>query len=582
MVKKNTYKNLPVITAFGGINSAGRSSSHQSYKNTIFDSLSDNCKQEVLQDLAVLEGKIESVSGGWETSSGDSIKLKTYLKENLEEIRAQTMVRRIIREEFDPEGIILDQIQAGSAGMLPTGFDPSNLYPSRQHPKALQMTVFGMGDALGNLGIEWSEILKKIRPDEMAVFSGSAIGQMDKSGFGGLMQSRLKGSRASSKNLPLGLVEMSADFINAYILGSVGRTGHCVGACATFLYNLQLGKEAIENGTAKIVVVGGSEAPITPEIVDGFYAMSALADDKRLTQLQAQLNETTEEGANHRLSCRPFGENVGMVLGESAQFVILMSDSLALDLGAEIFGSVPSIFTHSDGYKSSISGPGIGNYITMAKCISEIASLIGINKLRTGSFVHAHGTGTPANRATESHILNEIAKLFKIKSWPITAIKSYLGHSMAPASGDQLISALGTWSKGVIPKIHSVEKIAKDVHQSNLDFLLEPKIKEKNFFKVAFLNAKGFGGNNASAAILSPETTYEIVNKKHSKKRINDYQKRLIKTRYKIKRYNLKALKGKYKMVYKFNENVLKGETDLKINKKEIHLKGFKKPIKLN
>jgi len=26
-----------------------------------------------------------------------------------------------------------------------------------------------------------------------------------------------------------------------------------------------------------------------------------------------------------------------------------------------------------------------------------------------GFFVHAHGTGTPANRTTESHILNEIA-----------------------------------------------------------------------------------------------------------------------------------------------------------------------------
>ena len=29
-------------------------------------------------------------------------------------------------------------------------------------------------------------------------------------------------------------------------------------------------EEAIESGSARFVVVGGAEAPITPEIVDGF------------------------------------------------------------------------------------------------------------------------------------------------------------------------------------------------------------------------------------------------------------------------------------------------------------------------
>ena len=81
------------------------------------------------------------------------------------------------------------------------------------------------------------------------------------------MQSRLKGS-SKFKNLALGLVEMSADFINAYILGSVGRTGHVVGACAAFLYNLQM--EAIESGSARFVVVGGAEAPVLLRLLMGF------------------------------------------------------------------------------------------------------------------------------------------------------------------------------------------------------------------------------------------------------------------------------------------------------------------------
>ena len=574
-------KPLALITGFGGINSAGRSSSHISYKNLIFDTLTPKDQLEVLQDLAVMEGLIEPIGRSWETTSGDSIDLKSYLIENQKSIRSETMVRKIDREIYDTDGIITDDIQASAGGQLPSGFDPSSLYAARQHPKALQMTVFGMGDALGQLGIDWDVIQSKIGPDEVAVFSGAAIGQMDKFGFSGLMQSRLKGSRASSKNLALGLVEMSADFINAYILGSVGRTGHCVGACATFLYNLQLGKEAIESGSARFVVVGGSEAPITPEIVDGFYAMSALSDDKRMLELQALQNESIENGPNQVKACRPFGNNIGMVLGESAQFTILMDDALAIELGANIYGSVPSVFSHADGYKSSISGPGIGNYITMAKCASSASKILGAASLKSRTFVHAHGTGTPANRTTESHILNEVAKTHGIKSWPVSAIKSYLGHSMAPASGDQLITSLGTWDKGVIPGIHSTDQIADDVYNSNLDILMEHKIEDPSYFEAAFLNAKGFGGNNASALILSPDKTKMILEEKFSHSKMKSYHAKLVATKKETEKHNRSCLKGRYNVTYKFNENVLQGETDVEIKKDSIRLKGFSQPIKL-
>ena len=574
-------KSLALITGFGGINSAGRSSAYLSYKNMVFDSLSGKEQLEVLQDLAVLQGKIEPIGRSWETNSGDSIDLKKYLTDNNSSIRSDSMVRELERDLYDKDGIILDQIGASAAGQLPKGFDPSSLYPARQHPKALQMTVFGMGDALGQLGIDWRTIQEKIAPDEVAVFSGAAIGQLDGFGFGGLMQSRLKGSRASSKNLALGLVEMSADFINAYILGSVGRTGHVVGACATFLYNLQMGKEAIESGSARFVVVGGAEAPITPEIVDGFYAMSALSDDKRMMEMQAQHNENLNNGPHQEKACRPFGQNAGMVLGESSQFVILMDDALAIELGAEIYGCVSAVSSHSDGFKSSISGPGVGNYITMAKCAAEAEKTIGLKNLRTRTFVHAHGTGTPANRTTESHILNEVAKTYGIKSLPVTGIKSYLGHSMAPASGDKLTATLGTWNKGIIPGIHSTDSVASDVHHDNLEILLDNKSEEKGFFSAAFLNAKGFGGNNASALILSPEESMTLLSKKYSSTKIKNYQSANQDVVSKSTQHNKQCLRGKYNIIYKFNENVLQGEEDVMLEKNKLSLKGFKRSINL-
>lgn len=573
-------KPLTVITGFGGINASGRSSDYIGYKNLIFDSLEEKEQLKVLKDLAVTQQKIKPAGKKWETNTGDSIQLNSYLKRNSDVIRENTLVREIERDVYDPEGIILDQIQASAAGQLPTGFDPGQFYSSRQHPKALQMTVFGMSDTLGQFGIDWSEILKKVSPDQIAVFSGAAIGNMDHFGFGGMMQSRMKGSRSSSKNLPFGLVEMSADFINAYILGNVGRTGHVVGACATFLFNLQLGKESIENGSARVVIVGGAEAPITPEIIDGFFAISALSDDKSMLELQSQLNEPSNK-PNQRKACRPFGDNIGMVMGESAQFVILMDEDLALELGAKIYASVQAVASHADGFKSSISGPGVGNYITLAKCVAEASQQLGSKSLKNETYVHAHGTGTPANRTSESHILDEIAKVFGIKSWPVTAIKSYLGHSMAVAAGDQLTCVLGTWNKGIIPRIHSITETAEDVFDDNLNFLTKDKVEDPNFYKGAFLNAKGFGGNNASALILGPDFTFSQIKKRYTKKALKDYERKLENTRKSVLEYNENASKGAYNTIYKFNHEVLEGMDDLEITKEKIKLKGYKKSINL-
>ena len=575
-----TKKTLAVITSFGGINASGRSSDHMGYKNTVFNSVSKKEQMEVLKDLAVMQGLIKFSTGKWHRDSEEIVNINDFITQNSDYIRENTMIRELNRDLYDPDGIILDQIKASAGGQLPTGFNPGSFYSSRQHARGLQMTIFGMSDTLGQFGINWSEIEEKVAPDQIAVFSGSAMGNLDHFGLGGMMQSRIKGSRSSSKNLAFGLIGMSADFINAYILGNVGRTGHAAGACATFLFNLQLGKEIIENGTSRLVIVGSAEAPITPEIYDGFFANSGLADDKRMIALQSQLKEKEKE-PNQRKACRPFGENIGMVLGESAQFIVLMDEKLALEIGAEIYGSVPTVASHADGFKSSISGPGIGNYITLAKCVASANKILGSKTLKKKTFIHAHGTGTPANRTSESHILDKVAKAFGIKKWPVSALKAFLGHSMAVAGGDQLISALGTWNNGVVPRIHSIQKTAEDVHDENLDILIHDRIEEPNFFKAAFLNAKGFGGNNASALILGPEITLSQMKDRHTSKTFKHYEEKLEKTRKAINIYNENASKGNYKTIYKFNNEVLEGIDDLEITQEKIKLKGYKKDISL-
>ncbi|EFX59868.1 hypothetical protein DAPPUDRAFT_346714, partial [Daphnia pulex] len=62
-----------------------------------------------------------------------------------------------------------------SAGQLPSGFEPSELYNARFHPRGLAMTIVGVTDALRATGIDWQTIMQHVAPDEVAVFAGSIM-----------------------------------------------------------------------------------------------------------------------------------------------------------------------------------------------------------------------------------------------------------------------------------------------------------------------------------------------------------------------------------------------------------------------
>jgi len=150
-----------------------------------------------------------------------------------------------------------------------------------------------------------------------------------------------------------------------------------------------------------------------------------------------------------------------------------MDDALALELGADIHGAVTDVFINADGYKKSISSPGAGNYVTMAKAVAATQAIVGEKTVRERSFVQAHGSSTPQNRITESMIFDKVASNFSLKNWPVTAVKAFMGHSIGPASGDQLSNALGTFAQGIISGIKTVDKVADDVHHDHLDIVLD-------------------------------------------------------------------------------------------------------------
>lgn len=595
---------LPVIVGLGGINGAGRSSGHHGLARMAYDALSRQKQERTLASLATLMGVESGVA-------------------NEQYILDHTLIRRIEKNHFDvnsvawnrrfpthsgsepisfdlpskhlPETIPIDwvvtpisathvsvkisgqqdfllptsrEFEVRAAGQLPTGFEPGDLYASRSHPRGLQMTVYAASDALASMGIDWEVIQNRVPADQISVYAGSAMGQLDSTGTGGMLKARYNGQRITSKFCPLGLAEMPADFINAYVLGSMGSTGASMGACASFLYNLRNGLEDIRSGRARVAFIGSAEAPITPEVMEGYAAMGALASDKELRLLDG-IESGTEP--DHRRACRPFAQNCGFTIAESAQMVVLFDDELAMELGATVYGAATDVFVNADGHKKSISGPGVGNYITMAKAAAAARAIVGEKALREGGLVQAHGTGTPQNRTSESEILNSTAAAFGISNWPIAALKSYIGHSLGASSGDQITATLGTWHHGIIPGITTIDELADDVSREHLAFSKTHREIDLNQAAYALINAKGFGGNNASALLLSPVTTRRMLNARYSDKEMKQWQTANERVQQAQHDYDERMIAGEQKPLYLFDNGVL-GDADIKLDSSKIEV----------
>ena len=619
---------LPVIVGFGGYNAAGRSSAHHGFRRTVIESMDSHSRQETLAGLAVLMKLIKVVDGQYHSLDDAPLTLAAIEADYGPQILASTLVRRIEKSHLDvdaapwqknltvtgpagkplsfitlrqplPEPLPSDwtvealndndvqvtlydgcdikvdsyrELPVKSAGQLPSGFEPSELYRSHFHPRGLQMTVVAATDALRSIGLPWQKIVDHVAPDEIAVYASSIMSQLDENGFGGLMQARLKGGRVTAKQLALGLNSMPADFINAYVLGSVGSTGSITGACASFLYNLQKGCDMITSGRARVAIVGSSEAPINQECIDGYGAMGALATEAGLQQIEGK------DTVDFRRASRPFGQNCGFTLAESSQFVVLMDDALALELGADIHGAVPDVFINADGFKKSISAPGPGNYLCMAKAVASAIQLVGEDGVRLRSFVHAHGSSTPANRVTESELLDRVAANFGIADWPVTAVKAYVGHSLASASADQLISALGSFKYQLIPGIKTIDAIADDVHQHHLRIAKVDVSRAEQPLEVCFINSKGFGGNNASGVLLAPQVVERMLRKRYGPERFAAYLAKREQTRADAQAYDQQALKGQLEIIYNFGHDLI-DDQGIEMGSEQINVPGFSQPL---
>ncbi|PIF01819.1 MAG: beta-ketoacyl-[acyl-carrier-protein] synthase II, partial [Paludibacter sp.] len=251
-------------------------------------------------------------------------------------------------------------------------------------------------------------------------------------------------------------------------------------ACASSNHGMISAYNHIRLGDAKVMIVGGAEAPITPAAVGGFNSLTALSTR----------NDECESAS------RPFSKSRdGFVMGEGAGVVVFEELEHALARGANIICEVAGGGMSADAYHLTATHPeGLGAMLVMERALKSA----GLEKTSV-DYINVHGTSTPVGDIGE---VKAITKLFGQHAYKlnISSTKSMTGHLLGAAGGvEGILTMLAVQNDIVPPTINFKEGDEDPEIDYNLNFTFNKA--EKRSIDVALCNTFGFGGHNACVVV---------------------------------------------------------------------------------
>lgn len=255
--------------------------------------------------------------------------------------------------------------------------------------------------------------------------------------------------------------------------GLMGINYTTVSACATSNTAIMDALNYIRLGKAKVIITGGSEAPITPASVGGFCAMKAMS----------------VRNDDPAAASRPFDiSRDGFVMGEGAGALVLEEYEHAKARGAKIYAEVAGAAMTADAYHMTATHPeGLGALQAMKFALEDG----GLNAEEV-SYLNAHATSTPVGDLSE---ITAIRKLFGAApgNLHISATKSMTGHLLGAAGAIEAIASIMSIQKGIIPPTINTEHLDPAI-PADLQIVLGAAVEKE--VKVAMSNTFGFGGHN--------------------------------------------------------------------------------------
>lgn len=332
-----------------------------------------------------------------------------------------------------------------------------------------QYAIVASEEAIKDSGFDFS----KMDPYDVGVIWGTGQGGMET--FEQQVTEYAKGNgnpRYSPFFVPKFLTNMASGMISLRH-GYMGINYTAVSACATSNTAIMDAYNYIRLGKAKVIITGGSEAPIVEASIGGFSAMKAMS----------ARNDDPQRAS------RPFDiDRDGFVMGEGAGALVLEEYEHAVKRGAKIYAELTGAAMTADAYHMTSTHPeGLGAAKAMQLALTEAGVTIA-----DVDYLNMHATSTPIGDLSELKAVTSLTGTGAM-TMQIGATKSMTGHLLGAAGAIEAIICLLAIENQILPPTINTETL-DPAFPANLNLVPNHAIEHK--VNVAMSNTFGFGGHN--------------------------------------------------------------------------------------
>ncbi|MFJ9584809.1 beta-ketoacyl-[acyl-carrier-protein] synthase family protein [Streptomyces acidicola] len=350
----------------------------------------------------------------------------------------------------------------------------------RRMDRAAQFAVVCAREAIADSGLT----LGNLDPGRIGVSIGSAVGCT--TGLEDEYRVLSDNGRRWLVDHTYGVPHLYGYMVPSTIAVEVARVARAEGAvslistgCTSGLDAVAYGAQLIEEGSADVVVVGATDAPLSPITSACFDAIKATSPR----------NDAPEEAS------RPFdAERDGFVLGEGAAVMVLESRSAARARGVRIYAEIAGFAGRSNAFHMTGLKP---DGREMAEAIRVALDQA---RLDPGAvdYINAHGSGTKQNDRHETAAFKRGLgqRAYEV---PVSSIKSMVGHSLGAIGSIEVAACALALDRQVVPPTANLHH--RDP-ECDLDYV--PRTAREHAMDTVLSVGSGFGGFQSAMVLTRP------------------------------------------------------------------------------
>ncbi len=353
-------------------------------------------------------------------------------------------------------------------------FNPIDYMDPKTAKRLARFAQFALAGS--EMAIEDSDLnLGEEDPYRVGVYIGTAMGGVD------VVESQHsifleKGLKRMSPFAVVASSTHSASGIIAWKFRLKGTNTTVSSGCNSGLDAAFLAYNAIRLGDADIMIVGGSEAPVSPCTYASFCIVGL----------------HSRENNDPKKAVKPYDIKAdGMVLGEGTAILIMEELQHAIRREARIYGEILGYSSLNEAYDFIEVDTSPETMAMNFEMVLKKASL----HISEVDYINSHGNGILSYDILETEA---IKKVFGELAYnlPISSIKPVTGHSISATAIWQTIASLLAIKHNIIPPTINIDD--PDA-KCDLDYVSKGFIEKQ--VQIALINAHGFGGRLTSLIV---------------------------------------------------------------------------------